>query len=181
MIIHRRTKKGVKYLVRVRDPHGRWYQGKTFTRKADAEHYERHLLSLRVEGTWAEPAQVRQMTLREYWEQFARERRSHVSGGWKKSQDQMARDYILPVLGSRKLQDVRPRDIGDALNLAFAKGLQPQSVQHVYNLLHKLFEDAIEYYEYLGRNPVLKRDKPRARRTERRFLTPRESWKLLEA
>jgi integrase len=43
-----------------------------------------------------------------------------------------------------------------------------------------MFEDAVEYYELVDRNPVKKRFRPKIHRIERDFLSPEESWKLLE-
>jgi integrase len=40
--------------------------------------------------------------------------------------------------------------------------------------------DAVEFYEFMELNPVKKRFRPKIRREEREFLTPTESWRLLE-
>jgi len=84
------------------------------------------------------------------------------------------------MLGHRRLSEIRSVDIGQMLVALEKKGLGPQSILHVYNVLHKMFSDAVEYYELLDVNPVRKRFRPKIHRVEREFLTPADSWKLLE-
>ena len=92
----------------------------------------------------------------------------------------MARDYVFPILGERRLVDVRPQDIGWTLEQARQAGLSAQSVKHVYALIHKIFEDAVEHFGWLGRNPCLGRYRPKVPRRERAFLSPAQSMQLLE-
>lgn len=92
----------------------------------------------------------------------------------------MARDYLLPVLGKRRLVEIRPQQIGSVLQVAQELGLGDQTRRHIYNLMHKMFEDAVEHFELLPRNPVLKRCRPMVPRKEREFLAPSESRTLLE-
>lgn len=89
--------------------------------------------------------------------------------------------YIESLLGPLALEDIRPIHIGALLSEAQERGrLKPQSVLHIYQLLHKMFDDAIEYYEYLDTNPVIKRLRPELKQVERPFLTPVQSWVLLD-
>ncbi|MGZ3697593.1 MAG: tyrosine-type recombinase/integrase [Bdellovibrionota bacterium] len=44
-----------------------------------------------------------------------------------------------------------------------------------------MFEDAVEFYEFVDVNPVKRRFRPKVPRTEREFLSPEESRRLLEA
>lgn len=178
-MIQRKDKKGqATYLVRVRDVHGRWYPAQSFDRKVDAQAHERALLTQRDQG--ADSQIDRDLTVASYYERWSRECRGQVSVGWKITQDQMARDYALPHLAHRILSEVRPHDIGWALERVAQTGLSPQTVKHVYSLLHKIFEDAVEHYGILARNPVLRRYRPRVPLRERNFLSPAQSWKLLD-
>ncbi|MCM0604706.1 MAG: site-specific integrase [Xanthomonadaceae bacterium] len=172
--------KGVRYTVRVRDPLGAWYQAQTFDRKIDAEKRELELIQRRMTGSNSMPLELRQMPLSTYWEKWKVECRTRVSMGWKQSQDTTARKYILPYLGEKRLTEIRSPDIGVLLHTLERKGLSEQSSLHVYNLLHKMFEDAVEFYELIELNPVRKRFRPKVFRTEREFLNPNEAWKLLE-
>lgn len=179
-IIIKHNSRGTRYTVRVRDPLGSWYEAETFDRKIDAEKYELELIQRRLTGSNAVSLEQRSMTFSQYWEKWKVECRTRVSLGWKQSQDTVSRKYTLPYLGDRRLAEIRSPDIGVLLHTLQKRGLSEQSLLHVYNLLHKMFEDAVEFYELIALNPVRKRFRPKVYRTEREFLNPTEAWKLLE-
>lgn len=180
-ILQRKNHAGeTRYLVRVRDPFGRWFPSATFARKADAERHERELLLKRDKGGHAN-REAREITFAEFWTKWASECRSRVSEGWRGSQNRIANQYLLPMLGHRRLSEIRSVDIGHVVAELEKMGRTPQSIMHVYNVLHKMFRDAIEYYEILDINPVRQRFRPKIHRIEREFLSPADSWKLLEA
>lgn len=181
-VLQRKNKAGaVRYHVRVRDPFGKWYPSVTFDRKVDAERAERELLQRRDKGGVATSKEVREITFAEFWAKWAAECRSRVSDGWRGSQDRTANKYLLPMLGHRRMSEIRSVEIGQCLAVLEKKGLTAQSILHVYNVLHKMFQDAVEYYEVLDVNPVRRRFRPKIHRIERDFLNPLDSWKLLEA
>jgi len=180
-IISKKSKTdGVRYLVRVRDPLGKWFPSQTFNRKVDAERYERELLLKRDRGGSAASSELREMTLADYWKRWSAECRSRVGEGWRTTQNRNASKYVLPYLGNRKLREIKSSDIGLFMGAMEKYKLSPQSIMHLYNLLHKMFEDAVEYYEFVELNPVKKRFRPQIHRVEREFLSPADSWKLLE-
>ena len=176
-INRRKNQNGFSYQVKVKDAHGRWFT-KTFGRKVDAEQFEREILQKKDSGALFQSKEVRDLNFSQYWEIWARDCR-RVSEGWKISQDQMAKDYLLPFLGNLKLISIRPVDISEILHNAMDLGRAPRTVLQVYNLLHKLFGDAVEHFELLERNPVHRTNRPRISREERNFLPPAESRKLL--
>jgi integrase len=182
MAIIRRTnaKKEIRYQVKVRDAAGNWLPTATFRTKAQAEAYERSILGRRDQGETALPPEQRDLSVNDYWLVWTEQCRGQTSDGWKITQDQMARDYVLPVLGPRKLVDVKPADVGWTLESARKKGLSAQTLKHVYALIHKIFEDAVEHYGWLPKNPCLGRYRPKVPRRERDFLSPAQSMKLLE-
>ena len=61
------------------------------------------------------------------------------------------------------------------------QSLSAQSRLHVYGILRQMFSDAVEYHGVLRTSPVMKRDRPKVHRTLREYLSPEESWKLLQA
>jgi integrase len=181
-IIQRKNHAGeVRYLVRVRDPFGRWFPSSTFEKRVDAERFERELLVKKDRGSVAQSSEIRQMSFAEYWAKWSSECRNRVSEGWRRSQDRMASKYLIPLLGERKLIEIRSVDIAQLVAALERSGLSPQSILHAYNVLHKMFEDAVEFYEIIELNPVKRRFRPKVPRTEREFLSPADSWKLLEA
>lgn len=61
------------------------------------------------------------------------------------------------------------------------KGLGAQTRIHVYNLLHKMYEDSIHHFEWRKTNPVLKKYKPKLITKERSFLKSEEAKTLLRS
>ena len=178
-IVKRKQKDGtVSYQVRVKDQLGRWLPSQSFARKADAERHER-LLEEQSESAWGAGREGRRQTVAQYWDQWSKECRSKVSDGWKYTQDQIFRDYCLPLLGQQRMGEVLPEHVGIVLQEAAKLGRSDQTRMHIYNLLHKMFSDAIEHYLYLARNPVLRRYRPEIRKRERPYLKPAESMSLL--
>jgi integrase len=181
-VIRKITKSGeTRYLVRVRDSAGGFYSAKSFTKKAEADAHERKLIGLKEKGGLAQPLAVRSLTVLEYVEQWKRAHRSDVSDGWKISQDQLLRDYIIPVIGSLRLSDIRSPHIGRILQQMKSRDLSDQQRLHVYNLLHRIFDCAVEYDEVISQSPVSLRDRPQVQLVERTSLSPDQLKRLLEA
>ena len=179
-IIVRKNKTRVAYQVKVRDSVGRWFPSPTFSTKAEAEKFERSLLFQKDHGHSAFDPSLKTLLFNEYTKQWVIDCRSKASDGWKITQHQMLRDFILPILGQMALVKIRSMDIGKVMNQDRLMNHSNGSKIHVYNLMHKMFEDAIEHYEYVQRSPVLKRYRPKNHKTERNFLKPEESYRLLE-
>src|ERR1700722_12325212 len=159
MAIHRRQNEyGFSYQVKMRDGFGGWVT-KTFERRIDAEQFERGILQKMDLGGVIQPKPFRKLTVRQYWNLWASECR-RVSEGWQISQDQMAKDYIFPILENRKIVSIRPLDVALVFKEAEKLGRSPRTILQIYSLLHKLFEDACEHFEILERNPVLRRYRP---------------------
>jgi integrase len=165
----------------VKDPFGNWYEGVTFDSLREAEKHERQLMSLGDQGKAAQSKALRELSLACYWQEWQQECRSDVSEGWKLTQDQMWRDHVEPHLGSMKLVTIRAQHIQRLLNRLKEGGLGSQTRLHVYNLLHKMFEDAYDHDPPLVEaNPVRRKIKPKVIETERGYLAPDDAKKLLE-
>lgn len=91
-----------------------------------------------------------------------REKRNlSVSEGWIGSQEQMLRDYIVPFLNNRKLEDIKASDIDEILMNAQKLGRSYQTLLHIYNVLNSVFNFAFETLELIPRSPVKKTLKPK--------------------
>jgi len=178
-IITRKNRKK-PYIVKVRDSIGNWFPQLSFSSKAEAKAYERECEVQRDKKVNVIPTEVRTLTLTQYWEKWSKECRFRVSEGWRKSQNQMWRDYICPHLGMKKLTEITSRDIGFLLEKV-SKIRQPGTVVHVYNILHKMFFDACDYFEFIDKNPVKRKFRPIIPEKERDFLEPEQVWDLLFA
>ncbi len=170
-----------RWLVRVRDGNGKWFRAKRFRRKPDAERYERELESLADQGGLAQASETQRILFGTFAAKWCAERRSKVSRGWRLTQDQMLRDYVLPTLGTRKLCEIRPEHVGQVLLQMQKAGRGAQLQLHVYNLMSRIFGQAVRYYRVLSESPVSEQDKPEPLKVERPHLNPDEARRLLVA
>ena len=89
--------------------------------------------------------------------------------------------HILPVLGARKLVDIRPRLIAAFLqHLEAAKGLSPATVRKVRTVLSTMLSYAVAM-EYIESNPVMKVAPPAITGTRRVAPTVEETARILLA
>lgn len=124
MAVVKRTNKNheTHYQVRVRDPSGRWQPSKTFDSRTDARLYEKQLLSKVETEPDSQSDDNESPTFQEYWAKWSSECRGHISLGWKMTQDQMARDYLMPFLGKKKLIEIKRQDVGNIITQLSNRG-----------------------------------------------------------
>ena len=170
-----------KYQTRVMDELGKFYPSKTFETIREAERYERELKGRKDKREYALSQHKRSIEVQTYFDEWLNSRKYSVSPGWHKSLCDLSMKYILPVIGGQKLSDVKPPHIGRILSHMKEKNRSSQTMLHVFNILNKSFKDAVEYFGYLEKNPVLKQDRPKVHRKEREYLNPEDSWKLLKS
>lgn len=151
-IVSRKNKDGsYTYQVRERDINGKQVSF-SFNKKGDAKAFEAQLkVNKNKNVPLASPG--KKITLNEFWDNWFT-RSNTATDGWKYSQRQMYRDYIKPYIGNLSLSNIKPPHISDILIKMEKLGRAEQTRKHVYNLLHKIFEDCIEDYNYLTENPV---------------------------
>jgi integrase len=179
-VIKRVGKKGIKYQVRVRGSDGMWIT-QTFLKKSEADAHEIKLLHQKKSGLTVKNV-GNQATVKDYFPAWNEETLDGgISAGWRKDQIRYFHKFVEPVIGDLKLQKVASIDISRVLRKMNEIGLSDQMQLHVYNLLHKMFEDAIELFEILNRNPVIKRLRPSVKVKESRYLAITDVRRLLEA
>jgi integrase len=87
--------------------------------------------------------------------------------------------HMIPCLGTKKLNDLKP----DAIAAFYAErqksGLSPTTVQLIHTTLRKALGDAVEY-GYVAYNPVARVKPPRRADFEPRVLTSQEVRKVLD-
>lgn len=175
------TKAGVRYRVNVRDPNGAWYEQRAFDSKEEARKYEAECIRKKAKGTIATKTEDRGLTVTAYYEtKWAELCRAEVSKGWQGTQDQIFRDHIKPVIGGRRFAAIQKADVLEVFSKAAEKGLGEQTRLHIYNVLHKMFEDAIEVFEMRESNPVLGKYKPSPPKVEQPFMHPTVALRFLE-
>src|SRR5690606_15406226 len=106
-------------------------------------------------------------------------RDNHTSKGWQREQLRQYRTFIDPLIGDLKLASVTPHLISEELVHMAQLGKSPQTRLHAFNLLRKMFGDAVEMFQLLTFNPVLKKLKPRVPIKETRHLNIKQAKELL--
>ncbi|MGE4108052.1 MAG: tyrosine-type recombinase/integrase [Bacteriovoracia bacterium] len=173
-----RKTKGQVYQVKVKGSDGRWITD-TFETRAEAEKREAELVLEKRSGGFVTNLS-RQLSVAEYFTTWAKENiSSDASLGWKKSQHQMFQSYVQPVIGQAKLQQLNPGMVARVLNRVAEMGRGPATRLHVYGLMHKMFGDAVELYDLLPRNPVIRKLRPKVPQKESPYLEMDEVIKLL--
>lgn len=170
-----------RFKVRVRDLKGKWYQVKSFDLKRDADRYERDLCQMRDRHEFAIAKQIREQKFSDYLATWMATMRPRVSDGWRISQDQMLRDYILPSIGEIKLLALRTEDLGRIFENLCQLKRSAQMQLHVYNLLNRILTDATHAHQIISRNPLSSRFRPDIKPVERNHLNTRDSKRLLAA
>jgi integrase len=184
MAIERRPNKDgtFSYRVRMKLPNNKWINGGTFADELDAGQQDIKLKKqLRIgEGVVLALEDGKKITVDEYQEVWRFDRRSSCGDGWWISKDQMYRDYVKPIIGSMKMNEVQIPHIARVLDGVREQGRKPQTVKHVYSLLRGMFGDAVEFYHMLERSPVSpKFHRPKVPKKMRDFLNPSQSIQLL--
>jgi integrase len=181
IVLRRKRDGALSYQVKVKDADGNWFKSTTFDNEVDAKAEESRLEIAKRKGTKSISKDARTVSFSDYAEVWKAENRAEVSDGWKLSQNQMLKDYCIPVLGEMTMIDIGPPEIGKVLNRMRSIGRSSQTIQHVYNLLHRMFRDTVEYYEMLTTNPVrASHHRVKVIKRKRDFLLPEEAWKLLD-
>lgn len=176
-IIRRENKNGITYQVKIRGSDGRWMTT-SFDKKSDAVKYEQKML-LRKSENFFVSSSAQKVLVNEFWEKLSQEAFSKVTEGWQKTQQQMFRDHVSPIIGNLAIGLIRPIHISNIMKIASEKGLSAQTLVHIYNLLHKSFEQAMTLYHLISTNPVLKEFKPKIPQKETAHLKYDDAIKLL--
>ena len=148
-----------KFQVKVRGEDRQWIT-RAFDARKDAWIFESTIKKKLHEGTQI-TSEVRSMTLDQYFEKWFETVQTRASQGWRKEQVRNYRVFIRPILGEKRLQAVNPQNVAKVLNEMVRQGKSEQTQLHIFNLLRKMFGDAIEMFRLLTYNPAQKALKPK--------------------
>jgi|GEM_PF-989126 len=177
-VIQRKRKSGIVYQAKVRGSRGECIS-KTFKKKRDAETYEASL-KVKKANRGSINSYSKKLLFKDYFEKwFLKTKGVKVSDGWRETQRQMYRDYIDPVIGDFKLESITAGDISDVLNRMQTIKRSFQTQRHAYNLLHKMFVDAVELFDISVINPAKKKLKPQIPEKESPYHAKEDCIKLL--
>jgi integrase len=126
----------------------------------------------------------RQLTVQEFFYEWfddvSNETHSDSRSGWRKLQLQYYRDYIGPKLGDVQLRAVTPQMAKRVFTEMAKQDKSPQTQCLVYATMRKMFGDAIENYQYVVFNPVIRKIKPVKPEKEAPHLTYHQTKTLLD-
>lgn len=176
--VEKRTRDGaVSWLARWRDPDGR-QRKRTFVRKTDADRHLTGVESRMLSGEYVDPARSR-VTV-QVW-----------AGQWLAGQVQLKestrvryegllRGHVLPRWGRVPLAKIGHADVAAWVAELSVSGLSASSVRHAHRVLSLLLALAVRDGR-ISRNPAEGVRLPRARKSEKRFLTHEQVAALADA
>jgi len=171
----RRTSSG-RWQARYRDPSGREH-ARTFDRKHDGERFLAQIEADKLRGQWIDP-QAGRITLRDFSERWFATTvllTPKTRAGYRSLLD----SRILPRLGHLRLLQVDGLILREWIADLDAVGLSPSRIRQARNVLHAVFELAVEA-SFVGRNPVSGVDPPRLPVSDRRYLLPEQVTALAD-
>lgn len=176
MSIHRvETKTGTKYQVKLRRPDGTQYS-RTFRTKREAVKFENTERVDRSRGSWIDDRRSK-VTFDEYAQKWMDSNPGKRNRS--KQRDRGILDkYILPVIGSRPIREIRHSDIQSLVNTWTTRGLSPASVTRQKAVVSAVFRLALRD-EAILRSPVDGIKTPRIEPSTGRALTAVEAARLL--
>jgi integrase len=187
------------WLVRIftgRDTQGkRRYLNKTIKgKKKDAEAYLSKTQTAISTGTFIEPSTLTVDAYLNKWLQAAARprltERTYTSYEW------LLKNYVRPIIGDKRLSDLRPLDIQSLYNrmtspklkekeepkpgVTYGLGLSARSVRYTHSVLSSALKQAVRW-NMLARNPCEAVELPRQARREMLAFSPEEAARFLKA
>src|SRR3990167_1548465 len=165
------------YQVKLMGTDGMWVT-RTFPTKHEATAFEIEFRRQKIEG-FSVTNSGHHITMDQYFEKWFRMTEHQGTRSWRKQQEAIYKHHIQPHLGGRKVRAVTPQMVGEALIALADNGYAPATRLHVYVVLKKMFADAIELFQILSVNPVLKKMRPKLSQKEARYLNLEQLKTLL--
>ena len=93
----------------------------------------------------------------------------------------MIKKHLKPALGHFKVQSIKPATLQNFINSYKEKGYSHQTITHIYVMLKKSFEYAVEPLQYIHKNPMERVQKPKMdrKRTRERYVLNQDEWKQI--
>lgn len=165
-----------KVQVKVKGPDGKWIT-QCFTSRRDARRFEADTRE-RLRTNRLVCSSDRQITVDNYFCEWFASREHQASPGWRREQKYHYERYVRPFIGYVRLHQVTPALITRVLVSMANEGKAAQTRLHTFNLLRKMFGDAIELFQLITFNPVLLTLKPKVPVKESRHLSVQEATEL---
>jgi integrase len=172
----RRTKSGVRYDVKLRDPAGHMYQ-RTFRTKREAETYQARELADRSRGAWIDPR--RSDTTFAEWAQHWLESDLTKRAKTVATDQWTIKSHLVPALGPTPLGAITPLDV-QRLVRDWSTRYKPAGVRRRYAVLRAILNAAVDA-DLLGRSPCRGVKLPALQPTERTQLSAEDMQRLADS
>jgi integrase len=173
--IERRVRNGqVRWLARYFDPDGR-RRGKVFDRKVDAQRFQAQIENSKITGNYVDPA--RGKITAGPWSDKWLKTQGHLKPSTYARYEGIVSKHIKPKWGNVPLAKITHEDAAEWVS---SIRLAPASVTYIHRVFYLMLELAVRSGR-ITRNPAVGVRLPKATRSERRFLTRDEVFRLADA
>ncbi|MCH7662279.1 MAG: site-specific integrase [Chloroflexi bacterium] len=148
---------------------------RTFKTKRDGQEWLRKMLDEIDNGLLFESTLI---TMSEFMEEWLVSIEPAVRFNTFKQYKQVTEQHILPVLGKKRLRDVKPEHIQRLYNQKIRNGSSPRTVQLVHSVIHRALVHAVKL-GLIPRNPDDATTPPRPKRKEMQFFDENQVQQLL--
>lgn len=118
-------------------------------------------------------------TLDEYLDKWLASQRQNVSERTYEDCRGYLRIHVRPILGRKKLSNIRPLDVQGMIDMMKEKELSPRTIKHAHSILSRALKQAVKWKILLS-NPADFVDLPKQVRKEMKSLTPEEARTFLQ-
>jgi integrase len=164
----------VRWYARYYDPSGRQL-AKTFNRQVDAERFLRQIETAKDNNNYVDPARGK-ITVGA-WAPTWLETQGHLKASTYARYEGIVNKHIKPRWGSTPLNKITHADIAKRVS---SIKLAPASVHYIHRVMYLILELAARDGR-IARNPAVGTRVPKIAKTEKRFLTRDEVFRLADA
>jgi integrase len=164
----------VRWYARYYDPSGRQL-AKTFNRQVDAERFLRQIETAKDNNNYVDPARGK-ITVGA-WAPTWLETQGHLKASTYARYEGIVNRHIKPRWGSTPLNKITHADIAKWVS---SIKLAPASVHYIHRVMYLILELAARDGR-IARNPAVGTRVPKIAKTEKRFLTRDEVFRLADA
>jgi integrase len=173
--IEKRIRNGkVRWVARYFDPDGR-RRGKVFDRKVDAERFLRQIETSKDTSSYVDPARGK-ITMSPFSDKWLATQ-GHLKPSTYARYEGIVSKHIRPRWGTTPLAKITHEDVAEWIS---SIQLAPASVAYIHRVLYMILELAVRSGR-IARNPAHGVRLPRTARSEKRFLTREEVFRLADA
>lgn len=148
---------------------------RSFKRKREGQEWIRKLLDEIDNGLLFDSTLI---TLSEFMDEWLVSTEPAVRFNTFKQYKQVSSQHITPILGTKRLRDIKPEHIQRLYNLKIRNGSSPRTVQLIHSVIHRALVHAVKL-GLIPRNPDDATTPPRPKRKAMQFFDENQVQQLL--